>query len=103
MEFLVQIDVRFPGELDERRRALLMEAELERGMELAEAGVIRTIWRVPGRLANCGVWSAADATVLHESIASLPLWPYMEVDVTPLARHRLAESCDGLPAGLHLG
>ena len=103
MEFLVQIDVRLPGELDEPRRAALIEAELERGMALTEEGVIRAIWRVPGRLANCGVWSAVDATVLHEAIASLPLWPYMEVDVTPLARHSLAGSCDGLPAGLGLG
>ena len=47
---------------------------------LAEAGFLRAIWRVPGRLANRAIWTAADATALHEALVSLPLWPYMEVD-----------------------
>lgn len=99
VEFLVEIEIRLPPDLaDERRRALL-EAEFARGSDLAGAGVLRAIWRVPGRLANRGIWAAADATALHDALTSLPLWPYMEVSVTPLARHPLAESCLGIAAG----
>ena len=40
------------------------------------------------------------ASFLHEAIASLPLWPYLDVQVTPLAQHQLGPHCLGLPAGL---
>lgn len=99
MEFLVSIDVRLPHDLDGQRRADLLEAESERGAVLARAGTIGAIWRVPGRMANRGIWSAADASALHEALVSLPLWPFMTVDVIPLARHPLAPHCQGLAAG----
>ena len=96
MEFLVEIEVKLPSDLPEARRATLLEAEHVRGTELAKAGVLRAIWRVPGRTANRGIWEAPDATALHEAIISLPLWPYMDVAVTALATHPLDGSCLGL-------
>ena len=103
MEFLVEVDIELPADLDEARRAQLLAAELERGEALAEAGVLLAIWRVPGRLANRAIWSAPDATALHDALVSLPLWPYMDIAVTPLARHPVAPSCRGLPAALGAG
>jgi muconolactone D-isomerase len=103
MEFLVEVEVRLPADLDHELRAVLLEAELVRGRALAEEGLLRAIWRVPGRLANRAVWVAQDATALHDALTSLPLWPYMDVAVTPLARHPLADSCPGLPSALNLG
>jgi muconolactone D-isomerase len=100
VEFLVEIEISLPPELGDERRRSLLDAEAARGSALAQAGVLRALWRVPGRLANCGIWSATDATALHEALASLPLWPYMDVAVTALARHPLSEFCPGLAAGL---
>ncbi len=100
VEFLVEIDIRLPPELGEDRRESLLKAEGARGAALAEAGTLRAIWRVPGRLANRGIWSAPDATALHEALVSLPLWPFMDVAVVPLARHPLAQGCQGIPPGL---
>jgi muconolactone D-isomerase len=100
MEFLVEIEIRLPAELAAEQRAALLDAELARGSGLAAAGVLRAIWRVPGRFANRGIWTAADATALHEALTSLPLWPYMDAKVTPLARHPLAGACLGLPVAL---
>lgn len=100
MEFLLEIEVRLPTTMDDVERTTLIGAERARGRELAEQGVIRAIWRVPGRFANRAIWSAPDATVLHEAIVSLPLWPYIDVVVTPLATHDLAQHCSGLPPGL---
>lgn len=96
MDFLVEIEVRLPVDLDECVRTKLLEDEFARGNELARSGLLRAIWRVPGRLANRAIWTAADATELHAALVSLPLWPYMDVAVTPLATHPLAESCRGL-------
>lgn len=87
MEFLVAIEVRWPpdGDPDERNR--LFRAEVARGRELAKAGTMKRLWRVPGRWANWGLWEAPDATALHEALTSLPLWPWMSVQVHPLANH----------------
>ena len=87
MEFLVRIDVGWPTDGDSRKKAELLEAEARRGRELAADGVIVRLWRVPGRWANVGIWSAPDATALHESLSSLPLYPWLTIDVEPLAHH----------------
>ena len=99
VEFLVAIDIHLPDDLEAGRRDELLQAEYERGTSLARAGILRAVWRVPGKLANRGIWAAPDATALHEALVSLPLWPYMTVEVVPLARHPLAEHCQGIPPG----
>ncbi len=98
MDFLVEIQLHFPPQLDEASRAALFEAEFERGSSLARAGLLRAIWRVPGRLANRGIWTASDATELHNALTTLPLFPYMDAVVTPLADHPLTQVCGGLAA-----
>jgi len=83
----VSIQVELPPELDDERRGELLAAEAARAAELAEAGLLVRLWRVPGRLANRGVWDVPDATQLHAALTSLPLWPWMRIDVEPLACH----------------
>ena len=89
MEFLVQIQVTLPPELSNGSRQELMLRELVRGRELMNEGVIRRIWRIPGRTANVGIWDADEPTVLHEALSSLPMFPYIDATVTPLATHPL--------------
>ncbi len=87
MQFLVEIEVSLPGTLPEAERARLLAAEVKRGRELRDAGSIESIWRVPGALRNVGIWEAADATELHDLIASLPLFPFLDARITALAQH----------------
>lgn len=89
MEFLVRLEIALPPDMDPARRAQLLADEERRARELIDAGTIVRIWRVPGRYANVGVWEAADATALHDLVASLPLFPYMEAHVEALAQHYL--------------
>ena len=89
MEFLVRIEFALPSDMAEDARDRLLEQERARGQELRAAGVIQRIWRLPGRNANVGIWQAQDATALHEAIASLPLFPWIDAGVTPLALHHL--------------
>lgn len=88
---MVQIDVALPATMAAAERDELRRAELARGRELFAAGAIRSIWRIPGGLRNVGIWEAADATELHALLESLPMYPWLEARVTPLARHPLTE------------
>lgn len=87
MEFLVQMAIELPVELDEHEQARLTRAEAARARELADDGRLRRLWRVPGQRANWGLWEAPDATALHEALTSLPLWPWARIEVHPTARH----------------
>jgi muconolactone D-isomerase len=94
MEFHVAITIRLPGDLGAERRAELLAAELERGRQLHADGTIERIWRVPGALRNVGIWHTADAGSLHDAIASLPCFPWLEAEVTALAQHPVEEAAD---------
>jgi len=87
MQFLVHIEVGWPADGDPAELERFSAAERRRAAELAEAGMICRLWRVPGRRANWGVWEAPDATALHDAITSLPFFPWLSVEVHPLAEH----------------
>lgn len=89
MEFLVRIDVRLPGDMPHERRRELIQAESNRARELMRLGLLKRIWRVPGQFANVSLYEASDATIVHEAVSSLPLWPWMRVTVEALAVHPL--------------
>jgi muconolactone D-isomerase len=89
VDFLVELETRLPPEIPATDRKSLRARESARGRELRESGVIAAIWRLPGRLANVGVWTAPDSSALHTAISSLPAWPWMTVTVTALAEHPL--------------
>jgi muconolactone D-isomerase len=86
VEFLVHMEVgRIEGSSETEK--VLRDREAIRARELADAGLLLRLWRVPGRRENWGVWSAENADRLHDALASLPLFPYLEITVHPLASH----------------
>jgi muconolactone D-isomerase len=88
-EFLVEIEIELPPSMPAQERSALLSAEAERGRELRDGGSIVRIWRIPGRYANVGLWEAADASELHELLSSLPMFPWANIQVRPLAEHYL--------------
>lgn len=89
MDFLVRIDTAAVHRLPDRERKELVEREWVRGRELAADGILWKVWSLPGQKANVGIWSARDADQLTEALQSLPIWPLITVEVTPLATHPL--------------
>jgi muconolactone D-isomerase len=87
MLFHVEMDLRFPPGFDPEEAARLKAAEKTRFQELQRVGTWRHIWRVVGRYANVSIFDVRSNTELHELLGSLPLFPFMEVKVTPLCRH----------------
>lgn len=87
LEFLVAIKVNWPPSNDSDQKAELIRQEGERAKVLIAEGKIMRIWRIPGKWANVGIWCAHDATELHELVTSLPMNPWIDVSVIPLANH----------------
>jgi muconolactone D-isomerase len=87
MEFLVRMDICLPPEMTEAAKSDLYAAEARRAKTLANEGTLLRLWRIPGRLANWGLWRADDATSLHDALTTLPLWKYMDVEVSAMAQH----------------
>lgn len=99
MDFLVQMDVQLTPDVDERRKDQLVRMEADRAKELAAEGRIQRLWRLPGRWSNVGIWSADDGTSLHEAIASLPFFPWLNVSVIALASHPNDPASSSGPGG----
>ncbi|PXY22699.1 muconolactone Delta-isomerase family protein [Prauserella muralis] len=87
MEFLVRTENRLPPDTPDETRDQLRKAERERALQLREDGVLKRLWRVPGRNATVGLYEADDPAALHDALASLPMWKWMDVTVEALATH----------------
>lgn len=87
MLYLVRMDVRVPNDVDPARFEGLKAAEKARAQELQREGTWRHLWRVAGEYANFSVFDVPDHDALHAILSALPLFPFMEIRVTPLARH----------------
>lgn len=87
MLFHVRMDVRLPLDMPAEFADKLKARERARFQELQRSGKWRHIWRIVGEYANVSVFDVESPSELHEFLLSLPLFPYMQVEVTPLCRH----------------
>lgn len=87
MLYHVTMDVNLPRDLPEAERAEILAREKAYSQELQRQGVWRHIWRVAGQYANVSILDARDNAHLHEILSGLPLFPFMQITVTPLLRH----------------
>ncbi len=86
--YLVGIGFR-AEDVPEARRSAILTAERARGIELITTGNLVRIWRQPGGADSISIWSADDADELHALLASLPIAPWTQFQVTALAHHPL--------------
>jgi muconolactone D-isomerase len=87
MLFQVQMDVRLPHDLPAERADALKATERARAQELQRAGTWRHLWRVAGRYANVSIFDVQSVDELRQILSTLPLFPYMQIEVTALCRH----------------
>lgn len=101
MLFMLNIDVTIPPEMPQAEKDKLRERENARALQLVAEGTMLRIWRVVGRVANFSLWQADSLEALHAAVGSLPMFPYMKIEVTPLINHPVTEAADarnGRPA-----
>jgi muconolactone D-isomerase len=94
MLFHVAINVRIPPGEDPEKVKRLGALEHEHAAELQRQGKWLHLWRVVGRWANISVFKVDSPSELHQILESLPLYPYMETEVTSLCRHPGSLSAD---------
>ncbi len=87
MLYLVRMDVRIPHDLDPTVAADIKAREKAYSQDLQRSGQWRHLWRVVGEYANYSVFDVASNDALHTLLSQLPLFPYMAIEVTPLAQH----------------
>lgn len=87
MLFHVKMDVILPHDLDPGTRSRLVAEERERALDLQVSGTWAQLWRIVGRYSNISVFDVDSNDALHDLLSSLPLYPHMHIDVTPLAQH----------------
>lgn len=87
MLFLVRMDVKLPQGLPEAVVDDIKQREKAYSQELQRSGKWRHLYRVVGEYANYSVFDVESNDELHALLSGLPLFPYMDIKVTPLARH----------------
>jgi muconolactone D-isomerase len=87
MLYHVRMDVHPPHDLPAAEFDRLKAAEKARAQQLQASGAWRHLWRIAGAYANISIFDVPDHDALHEILSTLPLYPFMTIAVTPLARH----------------
>jgi muconolactone D-isomerase len=92
MLYLVRMDVKIPHDLPAAQADEIKAREKAYSQALQHDGRWPHLWRVVGEYANYSVFDVASNDELHQLLSQLPLFPYMHIQVTPLAQHPSAIS-----------
>jgi muconolactone D-isomerase len=85
--FAVTMHVALPPDLDPGVRADTLAREKAYSQRLQHEGVWVHIWRRVGQYSNLSIFDVEDNASLHDILWQLPLFPYMTIEVVPLAPH----------------
>jgi muconolactone D-isomerase len=97
--YLVDIQVNKPETIAPDQWEALAQAESDYGMEARRNGKQLHIWRKAGAYAAVAVWDVEDNDELHEILSHLPLFPFLEIAVTPLVEHPTSRRWARIQAG----
>lgn len=87
MLYAVTMNVSIPVDQDPAVTAGTLSREKVYSQELQRSGEWAHIWRNVGQYSNLSIFDVASNERLHEILWGLPLFPFMEVAVTPLSSH----------------
>ena len=87
MLFHVKMTVNLPQSMPAEQADELKRTEKARAQSLQKEGKWRHLWRIAGQYANFSVFDVSDIDELHSLISTLPLFPYMQIEINPLVRN----------------
>jgi muconolactone D-isomerase len=87
MLFQVTMQIHIPHDADQEKIRNLSAAEMKLAQNLQRQGKWLHLWRVAGKWANISIFDVDSNDELHEILSTLPLFPFMALEVTPLSKH----------------
>lgn len=81
------MDVRLPHDMPVTLADQIKAREKEYSQELQRQGRWQQLHRIVGEYANYSIFDVDSHDELHTILSGLPLFPYMAMQVTALARH----------------
>ncbi|MGW1742021.1 muconolactone Delta-isomerase [Nocardia sp. NPDC001965] len=87
MLYHVRMDVHIPSHLSPERRSEIVAREKDYSQKLQRAGKWSHLWRIVGEYSNFSIFDVESHDELHQLLSALPLFEYMDIQVTPLAAH----------------
>lgn len=87
MKYMVQMTVNPPKDMDPQEWQGILRREKEYGQEFMKNGKFQHIWRIVGEFANVSIFDVESNDELHTILSGFPLFPYMDMNVTALAKH----------------
>jgi len=87
MLFLVRMDVQIPHDMPADTADEIKAREKAYSQDLQRQGKWQGLYRVVGEYANYSLFDVESNDELHTLLSALPLFPYMKIHVTPLAKH----------------
>ena len=87
MLYMVHMVVNIPATVSAAEADEIKRREKAYSQDLQRAGKWRHLWRVVGEYPNVSIFDVASNDELHTLLSGLPLFPYMQIKVTPLANH----------------
>lgn len=87
MLYLVHMIVDIPSTIAPEEATRTKSEEKAYSQALQRSGKWPHLWRVVGEYANYSVFDVESNDELHDTLSKLPLFLFMKITVTPLAKH----------------
>ena len=87
MLYCVEMTVNIPRDIPLEQVEQIKASEKARAIDIQNSGKWPHLWRVVGKYSNISIFDVESNDELHNLLSSLPLFPYMTIQVTPLAKH----------------
>ncbi|MFJ3681353.1 muconolactone Delta-isomerase [Pseudomonas sp. NPDC090208] len=87
MLYCVEMTVNIPRDIPVEQVEQIKASERARAIAIQESGKWPHLWRVVGEYSNISIFDVDSNDELHNLLSSLPLFPFMKIKVTPLAKH----------------
>ena len=87
MLFHVKMTVNIPLDFDENVANQIKAKEKAYSQALQQQGKWRHLWRISGQYSNISIFDVDSNEELHNILQSLPLYRFMQIEISPLNRH----------------
>ena len=92
MQFMAKIILPLPGDWSKEKLEKMNMTERARSVQFVKEGKLRRIYRIVGLRGNFSIWEAETLEALHEILTSLPLHPYMDIEIYPIIKHTTTQA-----------